>query len=233
MSTEVAIYQPPTALANRAMFEEVTEAIMTNVGGTITEFDLPKIKLAKDAMGFTVPTLEGTELHKEIEGVIVYRQNVRSYWKAAFGSSAAAPPDCYSLDGVTGKGTPGGDCANCPFAQFGSDPKGGRGQACKSYMRVLIMRGENALPELVQIPPTSLSGMKRFLVQLAGKSTPYYAVGIKLTIQEQRDGGNVYGEVVPKLVGRLKPEQVALAVEHNKLWSTQFGATIPADYTAE
>ena len=49
----------------------------------------------------------------------------------AFGALGGSnPPDCGSFDGITGTGTPGGICKNCPFNQFGSGE--GKSKACKN-----------------------------------------------------------------------------------------------------
>lgn len=59
---------------------------------------------------------------------------------------------CFSVDGITGQGDPGGQCAACPYAQWSTDQSGKRiPPACpKGYQYVCIIPGrEDALIALI------------------------------------------------------------------------------------
>lgn len=59
---------------------------------------------------------------------------------------------CFSVDGITGQGDPGGQCAACPYAQWSTDQSGKRiPPACpKGYQYVCIIPGrEDALIVLI------------------------------------------------------------------------------------
>lgn len=62
-----------------------------------------------------------------------------------------SPPDCYamSLDGrgmvpeASAKNVQNTDCMSCINLKWGSDPKGGRGKACKEKMRLIVIPAGN------------------------------------------------------------------------------------------
>ena len=116
------------------MPEEERQAVMaafaTNcASGSITEFDLPRIKMASGTALWLIPTLEGDTTAAAVEGVVVSARDARVYYASK--DAGNVPPDCSSLDNKTGVGKPGGECAVCPLAQWDSAPEGGAGQACK------------------------------------------------------------------------------------------------------
>lgn len=89
---------------------------------------------------------------KEIEGVIVFTHRMNGYWPNAFGSSTNPEdkiPVCSSMDGKSGLNIRTGEiceCDKCPCNQYGSDPNGGKGKACKNMRRIYLMRS-NELPK--------------------------------------------------------------------------------------
>ena len=89
-----------------------------------------------------------------IDGIILYSRNVRLYWQSAYGDGSTSPPDCKSTDGVTGEGTPGGDCHACPFNQWGS-AAAGNGKACAQRTELYILTPLSPFPIVVSAPPTS------------------------------------------------------------------------------
>ena len=105
-----------TAPANNNILEE---ALADEYAGL--EFSIDRVKLpAGGGTAFEVPAEDGedTEMVKDITGVILYNHPAYAYYASAFAGGHAAP-DCSSIDGATGIGTPGGDCRRCPFNKFG------------------------------------------------------------------------------------------------------------------
>jgi hypothetical protein len=195
--------------------QELMEVMQENLGvnGGLSSFDLDRIKVPSGGMTvFEVPTLEGTEARTAVEGVIVFWTEPRAYWtKSMDEGDGNTPPDCSSPDGVVGHGLYEGQaCATCPLAQFGSDPKGTGGQACKQ-MRLLFMVNEDSLlPFVVQVPPTSIKPIKQYFLKLASKGVPYYGVKTKLTLEKAKNGGGItYAKIVPALAGVLSKEDRA------------------------
>ena len=124
-----------TALANNNILEE---ALADEYAGL--EFSIDRVKLpAGGGTAFEVPAEDGedTEMVKDITGVILYNHPAFAYYASAFAGGHAAP-DCSSIDGVTGVGTPGGDCRTCPYNKFGSGD--GQSKLCKNKRMLYILR---------------------------------------------------------------------------------------------
>ena len=220
MSQEVA-RQAPTelmVLSSEASLETVQEAISEHVGvGGITEFAFDRIKIPSGGgLSFTVNTLEGEEMVKSITGVIVLARDARAYWEQSMEEGGGnQPPDCHSNDGSVGIGNPGGDCAKCPFSQFGSDTKvvkgvtvAGKGQACKAIRGLFLLTGNSLLPTVLSLPPTSLKAIKQYMLRLAGQGVPYWSVYTKIGLEKSKnDGGVEYAKATFTFVGKLSPDQ--------------------------
>jgi len=201
---------PPAMIAEYDFNDtSVLAAIQENLGGAgLSPSDLERIKFPSGGAQFwEIPTLDGeTEPVKAVEGIILHNRNERVYWADEF-TGAGTPPDCSSKDCIRGIGTPGGSCLTCPYAQWGSDPKGGDGQACKQIGVQVILRPGESLPMVVQIPPASLDPMKKFMVKLAAKKMAYRDCIVSLNLEKaQNKAGISYSKVKPKILGVLPPE---------------------------
>jgi len=198
----------------------VTQAISENMGPSgITEFDLQRITVPSGGgMFWKIPTLEGPKAAPTLRGVIVFQRDIRAYWKEALEKSGGgAPPDCSSIDSISGHGKPGGLCHACPLAQFGSDDDK-RGQACKQAKQLFILRGENLLPEVVSVPPTSLKNAKKYLLSLSNAGISYWAVLTEMTLSEAKNaGGLTYSQINFKFSGRLDARTQVAAQRYSEM----------------
>ena len=124
----------------------VQEAFAINIAsGTVSEFDLPRIKVMSGAALWLIPSLEGDETAPKIEGVIVFSRDARVYYASK--DAGNVPPDCSSTDGITGivQGKSGdvkygGACQACPMSKWDSAQDGGGGQACKQVKQLFFLR---------------------------------------------------------------------------------------------
>lgn len=140
------------------------EGIMEELDGLNGSFDRIKIAGGGELM-FEVRGDDGkTELIKEIEGVILYHHAVNSFYKYDY-TGGINPPDCGSLNGKYGTGTPGGSCRDCPYNKFGSK-KEGLGKACKNRRRVYILKEGDMLPVVLTLPTGSLKEFSNYIVGL-------------------------------------------------------------------
>ncbi len=194
---------------------KVLEIIQDTLGGrAITPFDLERIRIpAGGATTWEVDDLDqGTIAIKQLKGIVIHNAPARSYWKMGLDEGGASqPPDCASFDLVTGIGDPGGDCGVCPFNEFGSDTKGGRGKACNEIRFVFMLRPDSYIPAVVQIPPSSLKGINSYFLRLAGRAVPPAVVVTNLELERVSQGGSglPYSRVVPKMAGRLSDDDIA------------------------
>lgn len=221
MSTALTQIQTPRALAAvDENINSINEAIAANISsGGLTEFDLPRVKVSGGSTpNWIVPTLEGEDTQARIEVVVVHHRETRQYYKTAFGKGTGKqPPDCSSIDGLTGVGKPGGDCFTCPLSAFGS-ADGGAGQACKQVKQLFVLRGEVQLPEVVLIPPTSLKAVRQLFLKLTTQGIPYYAALIALELEKAMNSAGIqYGRVAPKFIRRLTSEEAARSQRYHEL----------------
>jgi len=173
---------------------EALAILRENMGGeTITEFDLDRVKIPTGGGGFwEVPSMDGTEAVKTIEGVVIITKNVRAYWPLGMEEgSGSDPPQCSSPDAITGEGDPGGSCELCPFSKFGTGRPGREsGQACKQMRQLFLLLPGSVLPTVLTLPPTSLAPARKYFMRLASaQQTRYWQTITKISL-EQVDGPN-------------------------------------------
>jgi len=174
LTTYESIHIPALALPAEQE-ADIQEALADNLDGVLSRFDLPRIRIpAGGAQTWTVPCSLGEEIAvKTLTAVVLHRQGVRTYYAGE--EIVNRPPDCSSDDTITGVGSPGGLCATCPFAQFGSARDGaGKGQACKLGTLLLLLTEHGLLPMLLVLPPTSLGEWKRYALNLAAAGVAYH-----------------------------------------------------------
>ena len=85
----------------------------------------------------------------KLDGIIIASTHANLYYDEAFNPNDIKNPVCYAYsedpDEVEMVPHPksskpqSGKCATCPMNQWGSDPKGGRGKACKNTRRLAVM----------------------------------------------------------------------------------------------
>lgn len=124
----------------------------------------------------------------EVYLIVVYFHRARGYWTEEGGKA----PLCSSMDGRTGTAREGSglewegranSCAGCPFNEFGSDPKGGGGKACKEIRRLFVidvdpktMAPQASLPAILSLPPTSLKPWDEFVSGLLSRKPPMHPI---------------------------------------------------------
>ena len=94
------------------------------------------------------------------------------------------------------------DCATCPLNEWGSDPEGGKGKACKNVRRVTLMAADvlnSGNPEAVKAatsvfaktPVTSGKFLSAFVLQVANvtKRPPW---GVVALLKVERDARNQF-----------------------------------------
>jgi hypothetical protein len=233
---DIVVIEPSEYAIVKADPQELLQIIRDNIGGQIGAFDLDRCKVpAGGGTMWELPTLEGYKETKEIHGVIVHFSNPRAYWKENFeDSGGGTPPDCSSTDGYLGHGDPGGDCTECPLAQFGSAPAKGdkpsRGQACKQMRFLFLARPGSIIPLLIVAPPTSLKELKQYFMRLAGEMVNFASVITELTlIKDKNADGITYSRIVPRMVKRLDGAEFKRVKEYADALRGSF-MTITPDY---
>lgn len=214
---------------------EALEAMSFNLQGEqIDEFDLDRVKVP--AGGMTVfQTPEGDTV-KEIDGILISIGQRRAYWEKPFGDGGNVPPDCSSTDGLVGIGDPGGNCAHCPFNQFGTaikqDGSQGRGKRCRESRALFVIRAEDRLPLVITAPATSLKGVKQYLMKLPVRRTQ--AITRFSLVEDKSADGIKYARIVVEYVGKLPDEYAQPLLNYNNAIASVLTAQAPrlSDFSA-
>lgn len=161
------------------------------------------------------------EYLKEIEGVIVFTHRMNGFWPNAFGTSTNPEdkiPVCSSMDGKSGLNIQNGcveECERCPYNQYGSDSKGGKGKACKNMRRIYLMRSGDPNFYLLTVPPTSIKEVNKSLTRImASKGIPYTGLIVSLKLAKATNANGIdYSTVVIEKKGVLPPAAAQMAKE--------------------
>ena len=174
--------------------QAVLDVITENLGeGGLRASDLDRITVpTSGSTTFEIPTIDGdSEPAKTITGIILLMAPAKGYWDTDI-ESGKAPPACYSNDGITGIGRPGGPCLSCPLNQWGSDTRGSKtGKACKDKQLLYILQEQSALPIVIALPRTSVAANRKYMTRLSATAIPYYGCTTQFQLEK------VKGSAVP------------------------------------
>jgi hypothetical protein len=154
----------------------------------------PKLKIVSAAAVFQDDNSGNTM--SSIQCIILASLITRGYWV-----EGDKTPICTSLGGRTGVSREtsviaGGECAQCKFNQFGSDPKGRGGKACKEMRRLLIMPKEWSMPALLSLPPTSIRVFDKYASSLLALRSAYFATETLITLEKMHTADGMDYSVV-------------------------------------
>lgn len=188
----------------------LAQLIQDNIGDAgINKFMLNRIRIPLGGVkNWTIEELEGPQSVEALTGVVVHWTPARVYYPGEFGGGNQ-PPQCSSNDGVKGRGIPGGYCADCKLNEWGSKGDGKRGKACKEGRALFIIRGQNQLPDLLMLPPTSIKPWSEFALKLTSSGLPYHAAELKITLETARSNDQiVYSVIKPTTSRRLDADEL-------------------------
>lgn len=164
------------------------------------------------------------EYLKEIKGVIVFTHRMNGYWPNTYGTSNNPEdkiPVCSSMDGKNGLNIQTGaveECERCPYNQYGSDSRGGKGKACKNMRRVYLMRSGDPNFYLLTVPPTSIKDVNKSLARImASKGIPYTGMIVSLKLAKATNAKGIeYSTVVIEKCGFLPQAAAQVAKKMRK-----------------
>lgn len=216
--------------------ESLRELVEANLQDrTLTPFDLNRATMPiGGATSWEVPTLEGTDSVKAIQGVLIYHKDTRAFWMSD--EMDGSQPDCRSDDGVEGYGKREDDeledyrkCKVCPKSQWGSATNGGKGQACTLKKALFILQPKTLLPLVVFIPPTSLSVMNRWLLNMVNYGELFYGVEIAIELEKISGNGVQYSRIDPKVVRKLEAEELAKVTAYRDMLIPSLRGLVSSD----
>ncbi len=145
----------------------------------------------------------------ELEGIILYNHSANAYWPEGDEYDDDTPPQCQSVDGKIGYGSPGGLCASCGFNAFGSASKG-RGKACKNMRTLYLLRSGEFMPMQVSLPPTSIRPFNNFYnAAFALRRRPIYGSIVQIGLKRASSNGYDYSVATFRKVRDLTGEELA------------------------
>lgn len=162
---------------------------------------LERPKIGKISLRAGQMNYEGTPVPGNTITVIVLAHAVEhAYYTRAFDPNNLVNPDCFALS-VTGQNMvphplaaslQAETCATCPQFEWGSDPKGGRGKACKEGRRLVVMAArEDMTAEYVastelgfmKVPVTSIKNWANYVNIVSSLyQRPPWAVATKISV---------------------------------------------------
>lgn len=230
MSDKLAVVGSFAALAVPADDQfGLQDIVNINMGGSgVDPSMLDKIKVPSGgSLSWEVPGIDGEpEPRKELVGVFVGLQNIRSFYATKY-EGGNEPPNCSSRDGVNGdpddvaqeRGATG-NCNTCPLARFGPDNER---PLCSGRRLALFLPPDSMLPLVINVPPTSMRELDKYLIRLTSKKLPFFkAVTSLKLVKEKNSGGIEYARIAPSFVRVLEPEEAQSAFAMFKSLSQVF-----------
>lgn len=201
---------------------EVAELLEENLGGEgINVFELERVKVgAGGAPGFSFekPGGEDPGVAMEFDAIVVHHHPNRTFYKTEMEEGAGAEmgqPDCQSPDAKTGVGDNGEagnvhNCSDCPKAQWGSHPKGGKGQWCRAQWTLFLYRAgaEAFFPSMLVLPPTSLKPWRAYRTNLTGSGLRMTATLHRFSTRTENNPVK-HSVIIPRSVRKLSEEEMA------------------------
>ena len=179
-----------------AQADSIGAVMKENLEGVdLGSFDLPTIKVPTgDVTFFQIASASGSKAVQDFEAIILHHHKCRRYYEKGVDDAddQGLPPDCKSDDGITGTPNPesqaankgqGGDCKNCPMAQYGTASKGD-GQACSERRRLFLLLPDATLPMRLELPPTSLINWKEFTVRMTNAGIGVKSAVVKVGLEQ-------------------------------------------------
>ena len=179
-------------LKNRPLSRQSIDMIKSPGGGSVV---------------FTVPSIAGDEIQKELVGVILDYTTPRAYWDSS-DPVEGTPPTCYSLDSVVSHD--GKPCGRCVHNEFGSKDGDSLAKACKEFVELYMLRPGNIMPIIVRIPVSSKLHFDKYLTRLVSSTIPLCGVVTKITLEKATSkGGKPYAKYNFEAAATLSIEETS------------------------
>ena len=165
------------ASTNIVSIKDALKAQVAALAGRTAPASGNAIRTTQDKF-FMLP--DGTKSPGPLELVVVDFASKNLYYPEGFDAKNITPPTCFAIGTdiktiVPSENSPinqnaGSDCASCPMNAWESDPKGGRGKACKNT-RVLAVLPPDADADAplwtLSVSPTATKGFDGFVSGVA------------------------------------------------------------------
>ena len=184
----------------------ISEGFSEELAGLDSGFDRIKIPAGGGLM-FEMPSDELNEANavREFSAVILHHHPMYMFYKSRYNGSNN-PPDCVSIDGVTGVGMPGGMCINCTNNKFGSGENGSK--ACKNKHQMYLLRENEIFPAILSLPTSSNKEFSKYIKRLLSKGKKSSDVVTKFSLKKAvNKTGISYSQVQFAMERALMPDE--------------------------
>lgn len=226
-TTELIVNSGYTALAETDMNDVMADDCQG------LEFSFDRVKLpAGGGTAFEIPSSDGedSEMAKEIKGVIVFNHPAFAYYVDKY-TGGSNPPDCGSFDGIHGTGTPGGNCAECPFNKFGSGE--GQSKACKNKRMLYILRENELFPIVLSLPTGSLKSFTNYVKGHLTRGRKLSDVVTKITLKKATNASGITFSqaafVFDRVLNNDEKSAIAGVVDSTKIYATRLNPAAVTD----
>lgn len=160
----------------------ISEGFSEELAGLDSGFDRIKIPAGGGTM-FELPSENADEPDavREFSAVILYHHPLYTFYEGKY-TGSNNPPDCLSMDGITGVGTPGGICINCSNNKFGSGENGSK--ACKNKHQIYLLRENEIFPMILSLPTSSNKEFSKYVKRLLSRGKKSGSVVTKFSLKK-------------------------------------------------
>ncbi len=199
---------------NLANFK-INGEFLEELSGLDNEFERIKIPAGGGVM-FESPSGNPDEpdMIKEFSAVILYHHPMYVFYSSKFNGSNN-PPDCLSIDGITGVGIPGGKCMNCPNNKFGSGENGSK--ACKNKHQMYLLREGEIFPVILSLPTSSNREFSRYIKRLLSRGKKSDSAVTKFSLKKAvNKTGISYSQVQFSIARELEKTEIELIKNYSE-----------------
>ena len=214
MSKNELILNETSGYLNLSNFN-INGEFLEELSGLDNEFERIKIPAGGGTI-FELPSGNPDEPDtvKEFSAVILYHHPMYVFYSSKFNGSNN-PPDCLSIDGITGVGIPGGKCINCPKNKFGSGENGSK--ACKNKHQIYLLRENEIFPMVLSLPTSSNREFSRYIKRLLSRGKKSDSVVTKFSLKKAvNKTGISYSQVQFSVARELDTKEVELIKNYSE-----------------
>lgn len=223
----------------KAELSELEQTILAEIESEETAFDYIPTRIKFPSGGMNVfSTNDGDILKPPFTAIAAVSQKARAFWPGK--DTQGTPPLCASPDGVSGYFNTtdreqakvaammpqrhpalgmmaGGEgphtCATCPLSQWGSGD--GKGQACKSLIRLILLVEGWSMPAIMTIPPTSVKVWNGYAsARQREKGQAYFTAWTKFDLEMAASNSGVrYGVLKLAVAKPLTVSEIGAVME--------------------
>ena len=214
-TTAIELAKAQLLLPEEVVFDELIENFKE-----MDEIEFPRLRFKTGKFYFSDdPSDRGVE---EFDGVILFYGRQNTYWEGTFDVNNIIPPECFSVDGVTGtkpRDAEGkfGKCEDCVLNKFKSSSNG-KGKACRNQEKLYIQVLGTAVPTTLFLAPTSIGGfLKNFIMQkVTQKALNYFKIVTRFkAVQQDRE---TFFRINFEVVGVYKGEEAETVKKLRDFW---------------